>query len=136
VILAAIEDIFFSLAIRNTHHESLLEDLLSWRNFLEGFRNVKVLRLHHGLEAQVADMLRQPTVNPPPREEVDPDATTFSSTSIDGNRSQFPLDILPSVEEIVVYARRPDTWIDEKERASVLESVGPFVTVQREVGCP
>jgi hypothetical protein len=99
------------------------------------FRNVKVLRLHHGLETEVEEILRQPALDgSPPREEVDPDATAPSDTPINSNRSQFSLDILPSLEEIVVYARTPDTSVGEKERASGIESFGSFVTARQEVG--
>lgn len=47
------------------------------RNFrgksFEEFREVRVLRLDHGLETEVADMLREPTVDLLPAPEVDPD---------------------------------------------------------------
>jgi hypothetical protein len=109
-ILATLEDIH--LSIFNTSGQPLPEDLARSREFFQEFRNVKVLRLSHGLEARVADILRQPTVNPPPSREV-----------------------LPSLEEIVVYAK-PDASIGEVERASGLESFGPIATERQEAGRP
>jgi hypothetical protein len=137
--LATVEDIFLPFSELVTSYGFLLGKFqdVPWRNFFEVFRNVKVLRLHHGLETEVEDILRQPTVNgSPPREEVDPDATTPSDTPINGSGSQFNLDILPSLEEIVVYARTKDRSIGEKERASGIESFGPFVTARKEADLP
>jgi hypothetical protein len=135
--LATIEEVFLSLSTPMTYFESLLVNLESWCKVFEDFRNVKVLRLQHGLTTKVADMLRLPTANPPsPQEEVDPDATTASGTPINSNGSQFPLDIFPSLEEIVLYAWMPDRSIGETERASVLESFGPFATARQEMGRP
>ncbi|KAF8480526.1 hypothetical protein DFH94DRAFT_481290 [Russula ochroleuca] len=134
--LGTIEDIFFSLGDNMTHHELLLEDLVSWREFFEEFRNVKVLRLCHCLDTQVVDILRLlPMNSPPSREGVDPDAITPLSTPINSNGSQ-SLGIFPLLEEIVVYATKSDTRIDEKERASVLESFVPFTTARHEAGRP
>jgi hypothetical protein len=45
------------------------------------------------------------------------------------------LDVFHLLEEIVVYARTPDTSIGEKERA-VLKPFGPFATARYEVGRP
>jgi hypothetical protein len=104
-ILATLEDI-------HLFGQPLPEDLARWREFFQEFRNVKVLRLSHGMEARVADILRRPTVNPPLSREV-----------------------LPSLEEIVVYAK-PDASICEVERASGLESFGPFATERQEAGRP
>ena len=122
--IATLEDIFF-------YYESKPSDLIPWRKFFEEFRTVKVLRLHHGLEKQVADMFRQPPVmSPPSGEEVDSDATTSSTIN---NMNQ--LDIFPSLEEIMVYTRTSAS-IGEKVRATVLESFGPFATARREMGRP
>jgi hypothetical protein len=135
--LATLEDIFLSLFIPITQYESI-KDHVPWRKFFEEFRSVKVLRLHHGLETQVADMLQWPTFNPlPPQEEVDSDTTTPSGTPINSSRNQVTLDIFPSLEEIVVYARTPDTSIDESASVqTVLRLFGPFVTARHEVGRP
>lgn len=96
---------------------------------------MKVLRFHHGLDADVAEMLRQPIENPPPlQEKVDPDETAPSGTLIASNRRQSALDIFPSLEEIIVYTSTPETSVDAKERASVLELFGPFVTVRHQMG--
>jgi hypothetical protein len=54
---------------------SLLGDV-PWRKSLEEFRDVKVLRLYHGREMEVADMLRKSIANSlPAQEEMKPDAT-------------------------------------------------------------
>jgi hypothetical protein len=138
--LATIEDIFFSPTIGPIpimHFVLSFANLAPWRQFFEEFRNVKVLRLQYGLETQVADILRQPATDPSPAQEgIDPDAITPFGTSINSNGSQFTFGIFPSLEEIVVYARTSDTWIDEKVRASVLESFGPFMTARHDAGRP
>jgi hypothetical protein len=105
----------------------------SWRLLFEDFRNVKVLRLHHGLETNIATILRRPNVT---IQGVNPDATTLSGAPINSNESQFNLDIFPSLEEIVVYAKTPDASIDERERASALESFRPFASSRYQVGRP
>jgi hypothetical protein len=137
--LATIEDIFLFLPIPIKYCESY-EYYVPWREFPEvfnEFRSVKVLRLHHGLETQLVDILRQPAMNfPLAREEVGPDATMPSDEPVDGNRNRFTLDIFPSLEEIVVYSRTPDTSIDKKERPSGIESFEPFATERYEVGRP
>jgi hypothetical protein len=128
--LATLEDVFL-------FYKPSPLGLVPWREFFKEFRNVKVLRLHHGPETQVAEMLRQAPVIPPSSgEEVNPDATTSSGTPINSDRNQLTLDISPSLEEIVVYEKTSDMSIDEKGRASVIESFGPFATARREVGRP
>ena len=93
-----------------------------------------MLRLQHGLETIVADILRPSTAyHLPAGEEADPDATKPSSTPINHSGSQFGF---PSLEEIVVYARTPNMPIDEKEIESVLESFAPFTTARYRVGRP
>ena len=83
-------------------------------------------------------MLRQPTVNAlPPQEEAHPNATMPSSLPIITNGSQFSPNIFPSLEEIVLYEGMPNgPTIGETERASMLESFGPFVTARHELGHP
>ena len=122
--LTTLEDIFLSSSIGFVVYEPPPWSLLPWHVFFEALRNVKVLRLHHGLETEVMFMLQQHiisicTLSP---EGVDPDPTTFSGVPSSSNGSQILLDIFPSLEEIVVYARTLDALIDEKERASVLKS--------------
>jgi hypothetical protein len=94
---------------------------------------MRVLRLSHGDVTVVANMLRH-TVNLPPVQEANLDATTPSGTPINSNKSQFTMDTFPSLEEIVLYARTPDT--DGEQRASALELFGPFVTARHQVGRP
>ena len=142
--LATLEDIFLSIPPRYRTCKLTPEDFGPWCGLLKEFRSVKVLRLHHGLERQVAEILRQPIADPhrpqPPQEEADPDVTTPSCTPIITNRSEFISHIFPSLEEIVLYARTPDTSRpirdSEMEDASMLELFGPFVTARQEVGRP
>jgi hypothetical protein len=135
--LATLEDIFISFSDSIKFDKSSPQNLIHLRRFFKEFRNVKVLRLHHGLETEVVDMLRQPNVDPlPALEEIGPDATAPSSTPTSYNTSQFTSDIFPSLEEIVVYARMPNMSIEEEERAFVLESFGPFATARHQVGRP
>jgi hypothetical protein len=131
--LAALEDIFLTLTQELMTHLSPFQDLVPWRKVFENFCNVKVVRLHHGLETKFVDMLQQPA-----QQEVDLDATTLSGTPINSNRNQSTLDIFPVLEEIVLYT---NTSIYEDESASVqsetvLELFGPFVTARHEVGRP
>ena len=136
--LAILEEIFlFGFDLPPFYFASPFGNSITWRKFFEEFRNVKVLRLHHGLETKVADLLGQPNVNPaPPQEEVGPDAMTPLGTTIESNDSQFPMDIFPSLEEIVVYPRRPYGSIDAGERASVLASFVPFANARYRAGRP
>lgn len=57
--LTTLEDVFL-------FYEKSPFGLVPWRKFFKEFHGVKVLRLHHGLETQVAEMLRQPPVIPSP----------------------------------------------------------------------
>ncbi|KAF8488926.1 hypothetical protein F5888DRAFT_1809251 [Russula emetica] len=139
--LATITDVFLCIPTPLAFHGPLLRDLVHWRKFFEELRKVKVLRLHHGLEREVAHMLRLPTVNPssPAQEEVDPDATTTPSsgpTINSSSRSLFNLDIFPSLENIVVYARTPDSSIDQDELASGLVSFTEYGSARKRVGRP
>ena len=120
--LAALEDIFLSFTPELMTHLSPLRDLVPWRKFFEKLSNVKILRLHHGLETRFADVLRQPT-DPPPQREVDTNATTLSGTPINSNGNQSTLDIFPSLEEIVLYT---NAAIDEESASveSILSCLG------------
>ena len=136
LMLATVEDVFLCISIPFTFHGPLLRDLVHWRKFFEEFRNVKVLRLHHGLEREVAVMLRRPTVNPSPAQvEGDPDATTPPGPTINSNRSTFTLDIFPLLEKIVVYPRTSD-GIGEGELLSVLEQFKEYAIARQQVGRP
>jgi F-box-like len=135
--LTTLEDIFLFFPDNIINYRSL-EKPATWRKFFEEFCSVKVLRMLHGLETQVIEMLRQPTVNAlPPQEEAHPNATMPSSLPIITNGSQFTLNIFPSLEEIVLYEVMPNgPTIGETERASMLELFGPFVTARHELGHP
>ncbi len=132
--LCTIEDIFLYLDDPTARRRPLLEK----SKFFEEFHNVKVLRLHHDLSTEVADMLQKSTMNPLPAQEpeAEPDATTPSGPPMNGNGSLFTSDIFPSLEKIMVYARTQDSSIGEDERAFALESFGPFATARRQVGRP
>lgn len=105
--LAALEDIFLSISDQIKFDACHL-DLTYLHKLFEEFCNVKVVRLHHGLETVIVDLFRQLTMN-----------------------------ILPSLEEIVVYTTKtPRMPIGEKDRASVLESFGPFTTARHQMGRP
>jgi hypothetical protein len=130
--LATVEDIFLSLSDPIGLNMPVVVDLAPLGKFFEDFRNVKVLRLHHGLEREVTDML-QYTVDPP-AQGIDPDGATPFGKLIYSRQST--LDIFPSLEEIVVYPRTPDMSISEKEHASVLDLFEPFSTARYQVGRP
>ena len=130
--LATIEDIFLSLSDPIDLNMPMIFNLAQLGKFFEDLRNVKVLRLHHGLEREVTNML-QYTVDPPPQG-IDPDgAIPFGKLTY---TRQSTLDIFPLLEEIVVYPRMANMSISEKEHASVLDSFGPFSTARHQVGRP
>ena len=127
-IVATVEDIFLSLP---DPIELVFQVDFDFAPLVKSFRNVKVLRLHHGLEDEVADMLGQPTEHPLPAQLIDPGGTTPFGTPINSRRSS--LDTFPLLEEIVVYPIMP---ISKKECVSVLESFGPFATARQQDGRP
>jgi hypothetical protein len=137
--LVTLADVFLCISVPVTFHGPLLRNHVHWRKIFEEFRNVRALRLHHGLEREVADMLRLPTVNPfesPAQEEVDPVATTTPlGPTMNSSRSIFALDIFPLLEKIVVYPRTSDS-IGEGEPVSVLESFREYATARQQVGRP
>ena len=53
-VFATLKDVFLYIFIPLTL--TLFRDRVHWRKLFEELRNVKVLRLHHGLEKKVADM--------------------------------------------------------------------------------
>jgi len=137
--LATLEDVCLCVSIPLTFHGPLLRDLVHWRKFFGELRNVTVLRLHHRLVAEVADVLRQPSVNPSPaQEEVGPNATTAtpSGSTTDSSRSIFALDIFPLLEQIVVYARTSESSIGAEELASGVESFREYAIARQQVGRP
>jgi len=137
--LAMLGDVFLCISIPLMFPRGgpLLRDRVHWRKFFEQLRNVKVLRLHHGLEKEIADVLRQPTVNPSPaQEEVHPDAATpLSGTTMNGSRSIFDLDIFPLLEKIVVYASTSDP-IDRSKFVSGVKSLWEYAIARKQVGRP
>jgi hypothetical protein len=136
--LATVEDIFLAPHSPTMHPGSFHVDLAPWRGLFGQLQNVKILRVEHSLEMEVATALqwssRQPTIDLPPTEEgADLDATIPPDMRIDP--SQFNLELFPSLERIEVYMS-PDTPILEGERASALEPFEAFVTTRRQSGRP
>jgi hypothetical protein len=84
-------------------------NLYSWRALFEQLQNVKVLRVQHGLEIQVADMLRQDDGRP----------TT---------------NLFPSLEGIDVYLGHSDVPILESEGTSGLGPFEALVTARQQAG--
>lgn len=110
--LATLEDVFLCItSLPGFLTRFLLWDVILWRKLFEEFRNVKVLRIHRGLEADVADVLRQCTVN---------------SSSAQG-------DMFPSLKEIWVYPRVP---VPREEIVNAFAALGEYVTARKEVGRP
>jgi hypothetical protein len=109
--LATLEDVFLCISIPPAYNRPLLRNLVHWRNLFEKFRNVKVLRLHHGLETEIADVLRQPTENPSPAQG----------------------DLFPLLEKILVYARRP---ITKDEFVNGLEPFREYAIARQQAGRP
>jgi hypothetical protein len=96
--LATVEDVTVAFLLPTTYRNDTV-NLALWRGFFEHLQNVKILRLQHGLEIQVADILRQDDTQP-------------------------TINLFPSLEGIEVYKR--DLYhipIPESGRTSGL---GPF----------
>jgi hypothetical protein len=87
--------------------------LTLWCDFFGLLRNIKILRVQHGIETEVADMLRQ---------DMRIDSTQFNS------------GFLPLLEEIEVYMKVPGTPISASECAPALEPFDVFVAARREAG--
>jgi len=141
-VVASVEDVFFTSSV-STPAPGSLGDLVPWRAFFVHFRNVKILRVHHRLGMEIADILRrgdgQPTIDAPPAPEeadLDHDATT-PSVAPNGS-SQYALDVLPSLEEIEVYVGAPGTLTTsgESEVPSELGVFEPVVTARQQMGRP
>lgn len=138
--LATVEDVFLCNSRPRMARWPLFHDLFHWRFFFEELRNVAVLRLHHDLLMEVANMLRQPAGNPSPaQEEADPDATTTTPsgpTMNSSSRNIFILDILPSLEQIVVYERVLVNPIGTDRFVSAFESLKEYAIERQQVGRP
>ena len=96
--LATVEDVTVAFLLPTTYRNDTV-NLALWCRFFEHLQNVKMLRLQHGLEIQVADILRQDDTQP-------------------------TINLFPSLEGIAVYKR--DLYhipIPESGRTSGL---GPF----------
>ena len=139
--LATLEDVFLCFTISFPFYRPLLRDLVYWCEFFEKLRNVKVLRLQHGLETEVANVLRQPAVDPssPAQEAVDPGTTTPPSPTINSSSGGiFALDILPLLEKIVVHADvKPSERPPGNDEISLaLEPFREYVNARRGAGRP
>ncbi|KAH9954781.1 hypothetical protein BC827DRAFT_1241111 [Russula dissimulans] len=139
--LVTVEDIFlaFSPPIIRQFSELLLGDPVAWRELFEQFRNVKILRVHHGLETEVAAILqqhdRQLTADPRDRrEESDLGVTAPSGVPIAES-----LDFLPSLKEIEVLTRSPGTPPIGEDKPASEPTPCPFerfLTARKHVGRP
>ena len=138
--LETVEDLFVTL------FTSVFPDLgpvniAPFRGFFEQLPNVKILRVQHGLETEVANLLReyngQPTMNHhvPVPDGVDLDATISSDLPINPSRIiGINVGIFPSLEGIEVHRRSPGTQIPESEHASDLEPFEELVTAWQQAG--
>jgi hypothetical protein len=140
-LLATVEDVLFAFRLPAIHAGLYKVDLSPWRGFFEQLPNVKILRVQHGIEREVAGMLRQgigqPTTGllPVPDEEVaNMDAAIPSDMPIDS--SLLGLTFLPSLERIEVYMKSPGTPIPESERVSALKRFETLFTARRQVDRP
>jgi hypothetical protein len=135
--LDTVEDLFITL------FPSVFPDLgpvniAPFRGFFEQLHNVKILRVQHGLETDVANLLRehngQPTMNHPVSvpDGVDLDATISSDLPI--NPSRFNVGIFPSLERIEVHRGSPGTQIPESEHVSDLGPFEELVTAWQQAG--
>ena len=135
--LATVEDLFIAFYPPYIHFGSLRVDVAP---LLEKLHNVKILRVQHGLETEVADVLReyngQPMTNHLHRvlDGADLDATIPSDIPVNPSRSN--VVIFPSLEGIEVHPKSPGTQILESERASYLEPFEELVTARQQVGFP
>ena len=136
--LATLEDIFLCFTMSFPFYRPLLQDLGYWRKFFEKLCNVKVLRLQHGLETEVADVLRQPAVDPssPAQEEVDPGTTTPPGPTINYSGSIFALNIFPLLEKIVVHAKPSERSLGINEILFALEPFREYADARRRAGRP
>jgi hypothetical protein len=135
MILDTVEDIV--LAFLDLYSGSLGADLAQWRGFFRALQNLKVLRVQHGLEEEIANLIRQchdPTTDilAVPEGEVDLEAAISSDVPINSSQSSF----LPSLEGIEIYTKSATTPISESERASALEPFDAFVAARLQASRP
>ena len=137
-LLATIEDVFFAYGSLPTHTGFFQR--APWRDFFAQLPNVKILRVQHGIETEVANMLRQSIGQPTTpdllpesdEEETDIDATVPSGFPVDSN--QFNLGFLPSLEGIEIFMRTPDMPIPDSERVAALEPFEALFAARRQAG--
>ena len=139
--LVTVEDVFLASSFPITKESSapLLGDPVAWRELFEQFRNVKILRVHHTLETEVAAILQQHdkqlTMNPRDTGE-ESDLGVMAPSGVPIGES---LDFLPSLKEIEVLTGSPGTPpIGESKPASGPGSCPfePFVTTRQHIGRP
>jgi hypothetical protein len=138
--LSTVEDLFISLSSPSMPHDSPLVNIAPFFEFLEKLHNVKVLRVQHGLETEVADVLRaynrQPTTNRLHLVADGADLDATISTDIPINPNEFNVGIFPSLERIEVHPKFPGTRIPGSKRASYLKPFEEFVTARQQAGRP
>ena len=137
--LATVEDLFIAFYPPSMRRSPRV-NIAPFREFFEQLHNVKLLRVQHGLETEVADVLReyneQPTTNhlSPIPDGADSGATISSDIPI--NPSRFNMGIFPSLEGVEVHPKVPGTRIPESERASYLEPFEELVMARQQAGRP
>ncbi|KAI9449944.1 hypothetical protein F5148DRAFT_1245257 [Russula earlei] len=137
--LTTVEDVFVtpSLSAGGPSGSPLKVDRVALSELFEQLRNVKTLRVRHGLESEVAAILqqdRQLATELHTRDEPDMDPTAPSS--VPSSERQSPFDILPSLKEIQVFESSPEAQISRSEPASGLGPFAPFVTARKHAGRP
>lgn len=135
--LDTVEDLFITI------FTSVFPDLgpgniAPFRGFFEQLHNVKILRVQHGLETDVANLLReyngQPTMNHPVPVPDGVDLDAAIPSDLPTNPSRFNVGIFPSLEGIEVHQGFPGTKIPESEHASDLEPFEELVTAWQQAG--
>ncbi|KAI0251469.1 hypothetical protein BJV78DRAFT_1211869 [Lactifluus subvellereus] len=110
--LATVEDLFLTCSFQpNPITPWLSEGPNPYRDALGQFRNVEILRLRHALVLSVAEFLRH-------------------------GDGELALDVLPALKEIELDAGGYHELVSESQRASALDSFGPFVAVRQRMGRP
>jgi hypothetical protein len=140
-ILATVEDLFISFYTASMYDlSSPRVGLAPFREFFEHLYNVKIILVQHGLETEVADVLREYHGHPTTHHlSLAPDGANLDasiSSDIPINPNRVNVHIFPSLETIEVCPKSPGAQIPESERASYLEPFEELVAARQLVGCP
>ena len=138
--LATVEDLFFAFFLPSNYPGSPSVNLAPLRGFFEQLHNVKILRVPHGLEMEVANVFRvdngQPTTN---HLSTVPDGTDLGATTssdIPINLRRLNVGLFPALEEIEIHPKYPGSRIPESRRAYALEPFEELVTARQKAGRP